>query len=101
MTKEKSLGPDGWTVEFYTSFFELVANDLLLAIEESRLKGAVIRSLNSTFIALIPKVNGPATFGDFDRLPYVISTIKSLLKSLPQDSDRFFLAPLQRSSLVS
>jgi hypothetical protein len=35
------------------------------AVEESRIKGEVIKSLNSTFIALIPKVNGPTNFGDF------------------------------------
>jgi hypothetical protein len=64
-TKDKSPGPDGWTVEFFLHFFDLVAKDLLEVVEESCLSGEVNRSLNSTFIALIPKVNGPATFGDF------------------------------------
>jgi len=26
--KEKGPGPDGWTVEFFTSFFDLVGEDL-------------------------------------------------------------------------
>jgi hypothetical protein len=64
-TKDKSLGPDGWTVEFYLHFYDLVAKDLLDVVEESRLSGEVNRALNSTFIALIPKVNGPATFEEF------------------------------------
>jgi hypothetical protein len=34
-------------------------------VEESRLKGIISRGLNSTFLALIPKVNKPLTFGDF------------------------------------
>jgi hypothetical protein len=34
-TKDKSLGPDGWTVEFFLNFFDLVASDLLEAVEES------------------------------------------------------------------
>jgi len=62
---DRSLGPDVWTVEFFLNYFDLVANDLLEAVEESRLSGEVKRSLNSNFIALIPKVNGPTTFGDF------------------------------------
>jgi len=34
-TKDKSLGPDVWTVEFFLNFFDLVASDLLEAVEES------------------------------------------------------------------
>jgi hypothetical protein len=54
--KDKSPGPDGWTVEFFLSFFELVGHDLLDMVEESRIRGEVISSINSTFLALIPKV---------------------------------------------
>jgi hypothetical protein len=43
----------------------LVGKDSLNAVEETRLRGAVIRSINSTLIALIPKVNCPNSFGDF------------------------------------
>jgi hypothetical protein len=63
--KDKSPGPDGWTVKFFIHFFDLVGDDLLEAVEDSRRRGEVIRSLNSTFLALIPKVNKPSSFGDF------------------------------------
>jgi hypothetical protein len=63
--KDKSPGPDGWTVEFYLHFFELVASNLVEAVEEACMTGAVYKGMNTTFIALIPKVNGLATFGDF------------------------------------
>lgn len=52
-------------MEFFIFFFDLIAKDLLEAIEETCIKGEVIKSLTSTFIALIPKVNGVANFGDF------------------------------------
>jgi len=48
-TKDKSPGPDEWTVEFFLHFYEMVVKDLLEAVEESRLSGEVIGSLNSTF----------------------------------------------------
>jgi hypothetical protein len=62
---DKSLGPDGWTTEFFIHFFDLVGGDLLDMVEEARLNGNISGGLNSTFIALIPKVNKPQSFGDF------------------------------------
>jgi len=53
--KDKSPGPDGWTVEFFTVFFDLVSKDLLEMVEETRNLGKIIMGINSTFIALIPK----------------------------------------------
>ena len=64
-TKDKSLGPDGWKVDFFLHFFELVGQDLLDVVEESRIRSKVIKQRNSTFLALIPKVNNPNTFNDF------------------------------------
>jgi hypothetical protein len=37
--KDKSLGPDGWTVEFFLHFFDLVGGDLLEVVEDSRTRG--------------------------------------------------------------
>jgi hypothetical protein len=63
--KDRSPGPDGWTVEFFLHHFDLVGPDLLELVEDSRLHGKIIGALNSTFITLIPKENNPSTFGDY------------------------------------
>jgi hypothetical protein len=63
--REKSPGPDGWTVEFYLHFFDLIKDDLLNVVEDVRISGRLAGSLNSTFLALIPKINNPQNFGDF------------------------------------
>jgi hypothetical protein len=63
--KDKSPGPDDWTTEFFTFFFDLVGEDLLEMVEESRRLGSIVGSLNSTFLTLIPKANKPTTFDDF------------------------------------
>lgn len=34
--KDKIPGPDGWPVEFYTTFLDFLGQDLLAVIEESR-----------------------------------------------------------------
>ena len=46
-------------------FLDPVGDDLLEAVEESRRDGMMNRSLNSTFIVLIPKMSKPTSFGDF------------------------------------
>jgi len=62
---DKSPGPDGWPVEFYTGFREILGGDLLKVVEESRGSGHIHKPFNSTFIALIPKKDRPASFDDF------------------------------------
>ena len=63
--KDKSSGPDGWPIEFFLDFLDLLGSDHLRLVESSILEGRVLPSLNSTFIALIPKKEKPLTFVDF------------------------------------
>eukprot|EP00253_Pinus_taeda_P009579 PITA_09579 len=65
MGKDKIPGPDGWTIELFLHFFDLIGSDITEVVEESRLKGEIYRPFNSTFIALIPKKDKPETFEDF------------------------------------
>ena len=37
--KEKILGPDGWPVEFYLAFFDLLGPDLVNLVDTSRRLG--------------------------------------------------------------
>jgi hypothetical protein len=63
--KERSPGPDGWTSEFFIFFFDLVGEDLLQMVEDSRTRGKISGSLNATFLVLIPKKSDPLSFNDF------------------------------------
>eukprot|EP00253_Pinus_taeda_P033651 PITA_33651 len=63
--KDKSPGPDGWTIEFYISFFDILGQDLLRIVEDSRRRGRISSAIKSTFIALIPKTDNPISFDDF------------------------------------
>jgi len=85
--KDKSPGPDGWTVEFFIHFFELLSLDLLVMVEETRSSGHIAGSLNSTFLSLIPKVNKPGYFGDLDLFLCVILFINSYPKLLLSGSN--------------
>jgi len=63
--KDWSLGPDGWPVEFYLHFFNLLGFELLSAVDSTRVSRFIPPSLNTTFLALIPKLDKPRTFVDY------------------------------------
>ena len=53
--KGKSPSPDGFTLEFFLGFHDLIKKDVLGVVQESRKSGKVLGNMNNTFIALIPK----------------------------------------------
>ena len=61
----KIHGPNGWTAKFFLDFFDILSDELVEMIEESRKKGRVSRALNATFLSLIPKSQNPENFGDY------------------------------------
>jgi len=63
--KDKSPGPDGWTIEFFLHFYDLFKEDLLRTIEATRISGNINNAITTTFIALIPKKDRSETFSDF------------------------------------
>ena len=74
--KERIPCPDGWTLEFFVAFIEILGNDLLQVIEYSRVTYRILSSFNLTFIILILKVDNLRSLGDF--IP--ISLCNSLCK---------------------
>jgi hypothetical protein len=78
--KDKSLGPDGLPVEFYSGTFEILGQDLLKTIEYSRTTGQVLASFNSTFITLIPKSDNPQSFDQFHPISLCNNIYKIITK---------------------
>ena len=58
MALGKSPGPDGFTTNFFHHFWDLVKEDVLDIVEESRTKMGVPKAFNATFLTLIPKEAG-------------------------------------------
>jgi len=80
MAKEKSPGPDGWTVEIFLHFFELIGEEITEVVEESIKNGEIYSPFNATFIALIPKKEAPETFEDFRPISLCNSIYKIIAK---------------------
>ena len=62
---DKSPGPDGIPIEVYRCLFDVLGEDLLRVIELSRISGKIPVVFNSTFLVLIPKIDNPLSFEDF------------------------------------
>jgi hypothetical protein len=60
--KDRNLGLDGFTIEFFTSCFEFLGDGLLNLVEYSRTSEQTVAPFNSPFISLIPKVENPQNF---------------------------------------
>ena len=62
---DKSLELEGFPVVFYLGLFDVLVQDLLKVIEESRSKGRVFVVFNSSFIVLIPNSDSSTCFEYF------------------------------------
>jgi hypothetical protein len=78
----KCTGPDGITCGFITDFWEILRDDVMRFIMEFHRNGCLTKGINTTFIALIPKVESPQRLNDFRPISLVGSMYKILAKVL-------------------
>ncbi|GAU37371.1 hypothetical protein TSUD_277450 [Trifolium subterraneum] len=78
----KCPGPDAINLAFFKDFWEILKIDLLNFFTEFHHNGKITKGLNSTFIALIPKVESPQRVADFRPIALVSSVYKILSKVL-------------------
>lgn len=55
MQNGKAPGPDGFNLDFFKACWKTVKQDILDVVEDSRRSKTVLKALNASFIALIPK----------------------------------------------
>ena len=60
-----SLGSDGFTVNIFHHFWDMVKMDVWRIVEYSRTLGCILPALNATFLTLIPKCEGEDTLDKF------------------------------------
>ena len=79
---DKALGPDGFTMAFYHHCWRVVEKDVLAVFEKFFQHCKFEKSLNATFITLIPKKNDASNIRDFWSISLVGSVYKILAKVL-------------------
>ena len=79
---DKAPGPDGFSMTFFHNCWRVVESDVLAVFEEFYHISTFEKSLNATFIALIPKKNDASNIRDFRPINLVGSLYKILSKVL-------------------
>jgi len=78
----KCPGPDDVTFGFIKKFWDLIKDDVMRFLVEFHRNGRLSKVINSTFIALIPKVDSPQHLNDFRPISLVGSMYKIPAKVL-------------------
>ena len=96
-------GPDGMSPIFYKSFWHIVGEDVTAVVLKALNTGVVPESLNSTFIALIPKIKHPRKASNFRPISLcnvvykliskvVVNRLKKILATAIPESQSAFLS---------
>nr|GFA21830.1 RNA-directed DNA polymerase, eukaryota, reverse transcriptase zinc-binding domain protein [Tanacetum cinerariifolium] len=62
---DRAPGPDGFTFKFFTTFWDLIEEDVICFVQEFFHSNILLKGYNSSFIALIPKVPNAKIVSDF------------------------------------
>ncbi|KAK0595713.1 hypothetical protein LWI29_009285 [Acer saccharum] len=78
----KAPGPDGFNIGFVKANWEVIEDDFLKFLEEFHRDGPVVKEINRSFIALIPKCDNAEVLSNFRPISLVGSLYKILAKIL-------------------
>ncbi|GJT38738.1 RNA-directed DNA polymerase, eukaryota, reverse transcriptase zinc-binding domain protein [Tanacetum coccineum] len=61
----KAPGPDGYSSHFFKKAWHIIGEDVCTAVREFFVTGRILSEINSTIIALVPKIQTPAKVFDY------------------------------------
>jgi exonuclease III len=82
MESNKAPGPDGFSILFYKTCWDIIKADLLKMAQGFMKKAKIGGGTNSTYLALIPKETNPETFARFRPISLCNASYKILAKLL-------------------
>ena len=82
MNGDKAPGPDGFTMTFWQSCWEFIKEEILEMFEDFYVHSSFLKSLNNTFLVLIPKKSGAEDLRDFRPISLLGGLYKLLAKVL-------------------
>eukprot|EP00261_Vitis_vinifera_P025806 XP_010658742.1 PREDICTED: uncharacterized protein LOC104881182 [Vitis vinifera] len=103
MSGDKAPGPDGFTMAFWQRSWEFVKEEILEMFKEFHEQGSFLKSLNNTFLVLIPKKGGADDLGDFRPISLLGGLYKLMAKVLANRLKRVLnkvVAPTQNAFVM-
>jgi hypothetical protein len=82
MDGNKAPGPDGFSLAFFQACWDVLKEDIMAVFEDFHARGRFEKSLNYTFISLIPKVSGASKLKDYHPISHVSGIYKIISKVL-------------------
>jgi len=82
MNKDKASGPDGFSIAFFQDCWNVIKTDIIGVFRDFYAHIKFVKSLNATFIALIPKKFGAMDLKDFQPISLVSGVYKIIAKVL-------------------
>jgi hypothetical protein len=82
LPSDKSLGPDGFNTNFIKKCWHIIAPDFYDLCDKFHHGEVCLRSINGSFIVLIPKMENPQKVGDYRPISLLNNSMKILTKLL-------------------
>jgi hypothetical protein len=82
MDRDKAPSPDGFSLAFFQDCWGMVKADFMVVFAEFHIRGKFVKSINPTFISLIPKTHGAKEIKDFRPISLVGGIYKIIAKVL-------------------
>ncbi|GJW51132.1 putative RNA-directed DNA polymerase, eukaryota, reverse transcriptase zinc-binding domain protein [Tanacetum coccineum] len=96
MGNDKSPGPDGYTAAFFKKAWDIVGDEVVKAVGEFFINGRLLKEINHTIIALIPKVQNPMGVNDYRPISCCIfKCISKILANSIKESLKTLISPNQ------
>lgn len=82
MAGDKSPGPDGFNLKIFQHQWPIIGQDITRMVQNFFSTRHILKEMNTTFLALIPKVDHPSMPSDFRPISQCNSTYKIISKNL-------------------
>ncbi|GKE36472.1 sugar transport protein 13, partial [Tanacetum coccineum] len=111
MDDDKASGPDGFSSKFFKASWSIVGSEVSQAIKDYFSNGKLLKEINSTIIALVPKIKTPKKVSDFRPISccnvlykciskVIANRVKGVLNSLVSSCQSAFIPSRQISDNI-